>query len=74
MASSTQKHDLLSRKFLTTNYAMSLGAGITVLSMYSSPPEGFFTGLAGLYILLAAGIAAYNWSNLRESQNGSAPK
>ncbi len=58
-----------SRKFITTNYIVTLGTVVTVASMYfdKAMPAGF-------YILLAAGIAAYNWSNLRESQNGSAPR
>lgn len=62
-----------SRKFIVTMYAMTLGGAITVLSMYAVPPAGFYTALGGFYILLAAGISSYNWANLREGQNGSAP-
>lgn len=67
MASDTQGYK--SRKFVVTMYAMTIGSLITGGAMFASPAEGFFTALSGLYILLAAGIAAYNWSNLREGQS-----
>ena len=57
-----------SRKFLITGWALFVGATVTVLGMYLKvdPSPGF-------YVLLSSGIAAYNWSNLRQYQNGSAP-
>lgn len=65
----TENRGFRSRKFITTNYIVTLGTVVTAASMYldKAMPAGF-------YILLAAGIAAYNWSNLRESQNGSASR
>lgn len=65
----TENRGFRSRKFITTNYIVTLGTVVTGASMYldKAMPAGF-------YILLAAGIAAYNWSNLRESQNGSASR
>lgn len=67
MASDTQGYR--SRKYIVTMYAMTLGGLITSVAMFASPEEGFFTALGGFYILLAAGITAYNWSNLREGQS-----
>lgn len=63
-----------SRKFITTNSGMIQGTAITLFGALASPPEGFWSALPPLFILYAAGIAAYNWANLRQSQNGSAPK
>lgn len=62
-----------SRKFITTNHAMLLGAGMMVFGAFKNPPDGFWMALSAFFILLGTGIASYNWANLRESQNGSAP-
>ena len=53
-----------SRKFLVT---LAVIACTTGLAAYSKMD-------ANVALVFAAGIAAYNWSNLRQSQNGSAPK
>lgn len=63
-----------SRKFLTTNAGMLLGVFCIIFGAIFEPPEGYWSALPALFILLAAGIGAYNWSNLRQSQNGSAPR
>jgi len=63
-----------SRKFLVTMYGMTLGTVVTIGGALMTPPDGYWSALPALFILFAAGIGAYNWSNLRESQNGSAPK
>ena len=57
-----------SRKFIITGGSILLGTIVTVFGMYAKIDPN-----AGFYILLAAAIAAYNWANLRQSQNGSAP-
>lgn len=59
---------LMSRKFITTNFAIALGTMVTVLGMYWEADVN-----PGFYVLIGVGIGAYNWSNLRQSQNGSAP-
>lgn len=56
--------DLLSRKFIVTLSAM----GLTVLLAF----HGKFD--ANVALVFGAAIGAYNWANLRQSQNGSAPK
>ena len=56
--------DLMSRKFIVTMAAM----GLTVLLAF----HGKFDANVGL--VFGAAIASYNWANLRQSQNGSAPK
>ena len=53
-----------SRKFLITLTAMVLATGLAVASKLD----------ANSALVFAAGIGAYNWANLRQSQNGSAPK
>jgi len=53
-----------SRKFIITLAGMMLGTALA--SMGKLDANGA--------MVLAAGIAAYNWSNLRQSQNGSAPQ
>lgn len=63
-----------SRKFLTTNSAMVLGTSMMVFGALVKAPEGFWSALPAFFIMLGGGIAAYNWANLRESQNGSAPR
>lgn len=56
--------DLLSRKFIVTMTAM----GMTVFLAFYGKMD------ANVGLVLGAAIAAYNWANLRQSQNGSAPK
>ena len=63
-----------SRKFIVTMYGLSLGTIVTLFGAMYEPPEGFWGALPALFILFAAGISAYNWANLRQAQNGSAPK
>lgn len=63
-----------SRKFIVTMTGMGLGVSVTVGGAALSAPDGYWAVLPALFILLAAGIGAYNWANLRETQNGSAPK
>ena len=53
-----------SRKFVVTMTGMFLGVGLAAFGKLD----------ANSAMVLAAGIAAYNWANLRQSQNGSAPK
>jgi uncharacterized membrane protein YbjE (DUF340 family) len=60
----TLARDLMSRKFIVTMTAM----GLTVLLAFHGKMD------ANVGLVLAAGIGAYNWANLRQSQNGSAPK
>jgi hypothetical protein len=62
------KTDYGSRKFIITSVSILLGTVVTMYCMYADKDPN-----AGFYILLAAGITAYNWANLRQSQNGSAP-
>jgi hypothetical protein len=68
------ERDYGSRKFITTNLGMAQGTAIVIFGALAKVPEGFWTAMPPLFILYAAGIAAYNWSNLRQSQNGSAPR
>ena len=63
-----------SRKFIVTMAGMFLGTVVTLFGALRTVPEGFWGALPALFILFAAGIGAYNWANLRQSQNGSAPK
>ena len=56
--------DLMSRKFIVTMSAMVL----TVFLAFHGKMD------ANVGLVLGAAIAAYNWANLRQSQNGSAPK
>ena len=53
-----------SRKFIVTMTGMLL---TTFLAFYSKMD-------ANVGLVLGAAIGAYNWANLRQSQNGSAPK
>ena len=53
-----------SRKFLITLAAMLLATGLAAVGKLD----------ANGALVFAAGIAAYNWSNLMQSQKGSAPK
>lgn len=64
----------LSRKFITTNNAMILGVAVMVFGVLAKAPEGFWSALPAFFLLLGGGIASYNWANLRESQNGHAPR
>jgi hypothetical protein len=50
-----------SRKFLITMAAMVLATGLAAFENLD----------ANGALVFAAGIGAYNWSNLRQSQNGS---
>jgi hypothetical protein len=68
-----KQRDYGSRKFIITMTGMGLGAFVTLAAMFAEPDPAFYPALTGFYLLLGAGIGAYNWSNLRESQNGSAP-
>lgn len=52
---------------------MLLGTAVTVAGALVKPPDGYWSVLGPLFLLYGAGIAAYNWANLRQSQNGSAP-
>lgn len=72
MAQQTER-EYGSRKFIVTMYGMTLGATLTVLGALISAEAGYWAALPPLFILFAAGISAYNWANLRQSQNGSAP-
>jgi len=63
-----------SRKFVVTMTGMGLGTLVTLVAMFADPDPAFYGALTGFFLLLGAGIGAYNWSNLRESQNGSAPR
>jgi hypothetical protein len=60
----TLGRDLMSRKFIVTMSAM----GLTVLLAFYGKMD------ANIGLVFGAAIAAYNWANLRQSQNGSAPK
>lgn len=53
-----------SRKFLITALAMLLATGLAAYSKLD----------ANGALVLGAAIGAYNWANLRQSQNGGAPK
>lgn len=55
---------MMSRKFIVTMTGMILSA---VLAYFSKMD-------ANVGLVLGAAIGAYNWANLRQSQNGSAPK
>ena len=66
--------DYGSRKFIITLSGMVLGTGALVFGSLMSPPEGFWNSLGAYFLLLGAGIGAYNWANLRQAQNGSAPR
>ena len=55
---------LLSRKFLVT---ISVVLCTTALAYLGKMDQN-------VSFVFAASIAAYNWANLRQSQNGSAPK
>ena len=70
----TEERGLLSRKFITTNNAMALGVVVLIFGVLGKAPEGFWSALPAFFVLLGGGIASYNWANLRESQNGSAPR
>lgn len=63
-----------SRKFITTQTGMYLGIAALVFGSLADAPESYWSALPPFFILQAAGIAAYNWANLRQSQNGSAPR
>ena len=69
----TPPGSLLSRKFIVTMTGMALGTVVTLFGATAAVPDGYWGALPALFILFAAGIGAYNWSNLRQSQNGSAP-
>ena len=69
-----EKTDYGSRKFIVTMTGMGLGVFCTMFGALYDAPDGYWTALPALFILLAAGIGAYNWANLRQSQNGSAPR
>ena len=64
--------DYGSRKFIVTMLGMLLGFVVIIFGAVFDPPEGFWGALPALFILLAAGITAYNWANVRYKQNGSA--
>ena len=68
------ERDYGSRKFITTMTGMGLGFVAVMAGALMEPPEGYWTSLPALFVLFAAGIAAYNWANLRTAQNGSAPR
>ncbi len=53
----------LSRKFLITGLVVAV---TTFLAFYSKMD-------ANVGLVFGAAIASYNWANLRQSQNGSAP-
>lgn len=53
-----------SRKFLITMAAMAMATGLAAYSKLD----------ANGALVLMAGIGAYNWANLRQSQNGNAPR
>ncbi len=62
-----------SRKFVTTNVAMAVGAAMLIFGVMIEAPEGYWSALPGFFILLAAGIGAYNWSNTQAAKlNGKA--
>lgn len=65
--------DYGSRKFIVTMTGMLLGTGLTVFGALSTAPDGYWTALPSLFIFFAACVGAYNWANVRQSQNGSAP-
>ncbi len=69
----SNESDYTSRKFIVTMTGMLLGIVLMVFGALVDPPEGFWGALPALFILLAAGIGAYNWANVRYAQNGSAP-
>lgn len=55
---------LFSRKFIVTMTGMLLTAALAYVSKMD----------ANVGLVFGAAIGAYNWANLRQSQNGSAPK
>ena len=59
----TEPGSLRSRKFIVTMTGMFLTA---LLAFYGKMD-------ANVGLVIGAAIGAYNWSNLRQSQNGSAP-
>ena len=62
-----------SRKFIVTLLGLILGTGVLMFGALYTPPVEYWGALPSFFILIAAGISAYNWSNLRQSQNGAAP-
>jgi hypothetical protein len=62
-----------SRKFIVTMFGMFLGSGVLMFGALYVPPVEYWGALPSFFILLAAGISAYNWANLRQAQNGASP-
>ena len=60
-----------SRKFLTTNYGMTLGFVALPLGVLMQAPEGYWTALAGLFVLLGLGVGAYNYANVRWNKDAT---
>lgn len=56
--------DHMSRKFLVTMTGMIL----TTILAFNGKMD------ANVGLVIGAAIGAYNWANLRQSQNGSAPR
>lgn len=74
MSTATEEHRLTSRKFITTMTGMLLGSITLFAGVLMKAPEGFWSALPAYFLLIGGGIGAYNWANLRQSQNGGAPK
>lgn len=68
------ERDYGSRKFITTNGNTGMGVFCVMFGAIYDVPDGYWTAMPALFILLAAGISAYNWANLRSEQNGHAPR
>ena len=71
MSNSAIDSGFASRKFVVVMSAMAVASLITVLAMYSSPSEGFFTGLGGFYLFLGVCVGAYQWANVRHHQHAN---
>jgi len=63
-----------SRKFIITMASMLLGAALTLFGALAPPPDGYWTVLPPLFLFFGVCVGAYNWANLRQAQNGSAPR
>ncbi len=63
-----------SRKFIVTMAGMALGSLLTMFGALYEPPEGYWSVLPPLFVFFGLCVGAYNWANLRQAQNGSAPR
>lgn len=69
-----KERDYGERKFIATLAASFLGTGALFFGALVEVPEGYWVSLPAFFILQGAVVASYNWANLRQAQNGSAPR